>query len=139
MTPTYRPIIIAMSMTLACFAGCSRSSSSHVSQAPLVGSWQIDDPRLVDADIRIIWTFDGSSIAVSDGAGEIFSQSSYTIDEAVVPHHITMQISDIANETRPGIYAVARDKLELSFSVDGSPRPKSFEDGESMVLKRVSP
>ncbi len=101
----------------------------------LLGSWQIVDQRL--AGPEIVWTFDESFIVVSTGPGAIISQSNYTIDKSHWPHRIMMQINDDTTENRPGIYSITGDQLQLSFSVDGGPRPVDFYEGQPIVLERV--
>lgn len=128
---------IAFLIVLACFSGCDTSAKNTSTHAALLGSWQIVDQRMMNADIEVIWTFSDSSIVISDGAGEIISQSPYTIDDTKVPHYITMQITDIAVEMRPGIFDIKDNELKMSFRVDGSPRPTSFEDGNLITLRKV--
>ena len=68
---------------------------------------------------------------------EIVSESPYSIDPDQTPKHITMEIRDIEEETRLGIYEMDGATLRLSFTIGGGPRPKSWSQENLMVLKRI--
>jgi uncharacterized protein (TIGR03067 family) len=93
--------------------------------------------RTKAAGVEIIWKIDDRQIVVTDGSGNEISCSDYRTDPTQTPKHINMAIRDIAAEDRPGIFEIDGRRLRMAFSVDGSPRPTSFDDREALVLERV--
>jgi len=123
---------------IALAVGCNPNDSSgekHIS--PLVGEWLLINQKAQGAGVRLTWTFDGQAIVIASGIGEVFSESPYTIDTSKNPSHITMSIGGLVAEERPGIFKIVDGDLHLSFSVDGSPRPASWDEGDPMILARV--
>jgi uncharacterized protein (TIGR03067 family) len=126
-------------VALLIITSCDHSDSNSVDADQLKGSWRAvlaygKNPQ--DANIEIIWTFHQGVITVSDGSGEIISQSRYSVDPSQDPKHIDMEIKDIDVELRRGIWVLDNRTLMISFSHDGDPRPTALSDNVSLVFEK---
>ena len=133
----------ALVLLLLLLSSCTARENTVVEGDPAIhGTWRIvslNGKNLVDLGINIHWKFDNGFISVIDGeTGAMVSKSAYRVSTASTPKRIDMEIKDIEEETRLGVYRIRNGKLQIMFSVGGGPRPVKFLLDKAAVFQKLN-
>lgn len=131
-------LCVILVWTTACSVDQTNVADLEEQGAELIGNWRLlgsEDKPLPD-HLFLVWTFDQSTLKVTTPGGELFSSSSYQIDTSFEPAHLDVEIRDLVEEDRLGIYKIENGKLYISQTISEGDRPDNF-GGDTLVFQRM--
>jgi len=104
---------------------------------PLVGRWQILSMgmRKLPDDVKVFWTFDETSVVVTDDGGHVASKSHYSLRDDGEHHVIALSVDGKKELNRVGWYEQKDGKLRLQVTLDAGKPPERWNEDEVMLFR----
>lgn len=137
-----RRFIIAafVGLLIGLAAGCGDRPGAQ-SRDEIIGTWRVlsvNDKDLATLGVKVFWHIDEDEIVIAEDTGAEISRSRYRTDPTQQPKHLDMEIQDIEEEQRSGIYELEASHLRILQAVGGGARPANFDEGTVMRFERVT-